>query len=138
MYEYIEKELHNWFVYLFVKMEARIGLLVFCLCVTITLLEVIGKTEATVTKKPIECNTSKECGFNQCCANDKVKGRKKRSTGFAGICKPYGQKESECAVKNQNANDDVFPGWCPCNDPFNCIGTGNIENPFGEKGKCGL
>lgn len=41
----------------------------------------------------------------------------------------------ECAVKNQNANDNVFPGWCPCTVPFKCNGGGNIENPFGEKGE---
>ncbi|XP_052075190.1 uncharacterized protein LOC127712657 isoform X3 [Mytilus californianus] len=118
-------------------MEARIGLFVFCFCVTITLFDAIGKSEAT-EEKPQPCNNSNECGFNRCCVNENDRGRKKRSPSFAGVCKPNGQLDSECAVKNQNANDDVFPGWCPCNDPFNCIGTGNIENPFGEKGKCGL
>ncbi|XP_063448065.1 uncharacterized protein LOC134727613 [Mytilus trossulus] len=114
-------------------MKARIGLLVFCFCVTITLFEVIGKSEALRPKKPKECNNAKDCGYNQCCANDKVKGRKKRSTGYAGICKPYGQRKSECAVNNQNANEVVFLGWCPCSKPFDCVGTGMNEPPFGEK-----
>ncbi|XP_052075191.1 uncharacterized protein LOC127712658 [Mytilus californianus] len=118
-------------------MEARIGLMMVCFCVTITLFEVIGKSEAIKTKKPRECNSSKECGFNQCCANDQVKGRKKRSMRFAGIYKPYGQRKSECAVRNQNAKEVVFLGWCPCIYPLNCIGTGIIEPPFGEKGICG-
>lgn len=41
----------------------------------------------------------------------------------------------ECAVKNQNANENVFPGWCPCTEPLNCKKNGNIEVPFGEKGE---
>ncbi|VDI52381.1 Hypothetical predicted protein, partial [Mytilus galloprovincialis] len=109
-------------------MEARIGLLVCCCCVIIT----IFSGEA-IEAKPQQCNGSKECGFHQCCANKNLKGRKRRSISFAGVCLSYGQYGAECAVKNQNANDNVFPGWCPCTFPFRCIGGGNIENPFGEK-----
>ncbi|XP_076106009.1 uncharacterized protein LOC143074436 [Mytilus galloprovincialis] len=117
-------------------MEKRIKLLVVCFFVIITLFEAKGNGEALRPQKPKECNSSKDCGYNQCCANDQVKGRKKRSTGYAGICKPYGQWKSECAVSNQNANEVVFLGWCPCSKPFDCVGTGIIEPPFGEKGVC--
>ncbi|VDI52382.1 Hypothetical predicted protein [Mytilus galloprovincialis] len=119
-------------------MEKRIKLLVVCFFVIITLFEAKGNGVAPDVKDKLQpCNSSRECGYRRCCVIENLKGRKKRSISFAGVCRPYGQIDSVCVVENQYANANVFRGWCPCKTPLTCIGSGITEVPYGEKGTCG-
>ncbi|CAH1791015.1 unnamed protein product [Owenia fusiformis] len=110
----------------------KIGLFVFIFLTIVTTLALGLK----------QCKNSRQCGKRACCVADNQPIGKRDLTSvllkpepYGGHCERLGELGDACLMATFDPSQGMY--WkCPCRSGLTCIGSGMIEVPLGEIGKC--